>query len=66
VKMVAVYLYSSTRLFFLFIDLFIGYVMIMCPLEIVDSTFLLLEWSEGNKAGCSCPQIFALNCPYRK
>jgi len=64
VKMVAVYLYSSTRLsIFLFIDLFIAYMMIVCPLEIVDSTFLLLEWNEGNKVGCSCPKIFALYCP---
>jgi len=40
--------------------------MIVCPLEIVDSTFLLLEWNEGNKVGCSCPKIFALYCPYGK
>jgi hypothetical protein len=67
VKMVAVYLYSSTRLnILLYIYIFIGYMMMVCPLEIVDSTSLLLEWSEGNKAGCSCPQIFALYCPYGK
>ena len=52
--------------YFLYIDIFIGYMMIVCPLEIVDSTSLLMEWSEGNKAGCSCPQIFALYCPYGK
>ena len=38
----------------------------MCHLEIVDSTFLLLEWNEGNQAGCSCTQIFALYCPHGK
>jgi hypothetical protein len=68
VEMVAVYLCSSTRLsiFFLFFDIFIGYMMIVCPLEIVDSTSRLLEWSEGYNTGCSCPQTFALYCPYKK